>query len=84
MGVRKHITCPFCGEQMIHEDYTGGGYVCEYCGESITYRQRNMTLEQIDEDRCSTTPYRSSVPRGCRACGGPYPDCMTSCRLYDD
>jgi len=23
------------------------------------------------------------MPIGCRACGGPYPDCKTSCAMYD-
>ena len=24
------------------------------------------------------------IPSGCRACGGPYPKCKASCKLYDD
>lgn len=24
------------------------------------------------------------VPEGCRACGGDYPNCTTSCPLFDD
>ena len=28
--------------------------------------------------------YKGYVPVGCRACGGPYPKCRTSCNLYDD
>ena len=24
------------------------------------------------------------IPEGCAVCGGPYPDCMTSCNLFDD
>lgn len=24
------------------------------------------------------------IPSGCRACGGPYPECKASCNLYDD
>lgn len=24
------------------------------------------------------------VPVGCAACGGPYPDCMISCDMFDD
>ena len=23
-------------------------------------------------------------PEACRACGGPYPQCKTSCKLFDD
>lgn len=24
------------------------------------------------------------IPEGCRACGGDYPDCTSSCPLFDD
>ena len=24
------------------------------------------------------------IPSGCKACGGPYPHCKTSCPLFDD
>ncbi|MCM1579599.1 MAG: hypothetical protein NC078_12465 [Ruminococcus sp.] len=24
------------------------------------------------------------IPPCCAACGGPYPDCMTSCSIFDD
>ena len=24
------------------------------------------------------------IPEGCAACGGPYPQCTTSCKLFDD
>jgi len=24
------------------------------------------------------------VPVGCLACGGPYPDCKSSCKLFDE
>ena len=25
-----------------------------------------------------------NIPEGCAACGGPYPDCTTSCKIFDD
>ncbi len=28
--------------------------------------------------------YKGYIPVGCAACGGPYPDCMSSCPIYDD
>lgn len=24
------------------------------------------------------------IPAGCRACGGPYPNCKSSCPMFDD
>lgn len=26
----------------------------------------------------------SKIPEGCRACGGPYPSCKSSCNMFDD
>ena len=26
----------------------------------------------------------SDMPEGCKACGGPWPDCETSCSIFDD
>lgn len=26
----------------------------------------------------------SKIPVGCRACGGPYPSCKSSCPMFDD
>ncbi|MDR2774890.1 MAG: hypothetical protein LBC19_09140 [Tannerella sp.] len=44
---------------------------CPMCGKEIA--------EEDYEESCDGSP-----PFGCRACGGPYPHCMTSCRLFDD
>lgn len=27
---------------------------------------------------------REHIPFGCRACGGPYPMCKSSCPMFDD
>ena len=35
-----------------------------------------MGIEEPDRD--------DDIPEGCVACGGPYPDCMTSCSIFDD
>lgn len=31
-------------------------------------------IEELEED----------IPEGCRACGGPYPECCDSCPLMDE
>ena len=28
--------------------------------------------------------YDDDIPEGCAACGGDYPNCTTSCPLFDD
>ena len=34
-------------------------------------------------DYCASEEEKD-IPEGCAACGGPYPDCKTSCPLFDD
>ena len=38
-----------------------------------------LNVEQVDN-------YNDilDIPEGCRACGGPYPSCMSSCPMFDD
>ena len=43
-----------------------------------TYSQSGTRAQRYYESH----PER--VPAGCRACGGPYPECRASCNLYDD
>jgi hypothetical protein len=50
--------------------------VCKTCGHTINHDDYDYEeyFEECDED----------VPYGCAACGGPYPQCKTSCKLFDD
>ena len=34
-----------------------------------------------DDDEVEDT---NEIPFGCRSCGGDYPNCKTSCSLFDD
>lgn len=36
-----------------------------------------LTINWIDDTD-------DDVPEGCAACGGPYPNCCSSCPLFDD
>ena len=43
-------------------------------------------IEEVEDD---TDEYEDIydpdyVPVGCRACGGPYPNCKWSCNLFDE
>lgn len=47
--------------------------------------------EEISEDTIDYTPnpprkksYHGYVPKGCEACGGPYPLCRDGCSAFDD
>lgn len=35
----------------------------------------DFTIRLSDDD---------DMPDCCKACGGPYPDCMSSCSIFDD
>ena len=48
-------------------------YECEDCG----YQEEGMFIEDYAEDP-------DAIPPGCAACGGPYPQCKTSCKIFDD
>lgn len=68
--------CNKCGALMDRKEDPAGGcdiLVCPSCGWEID----EMEYEYEDEDALD-------VPAGCRACGGPYPHCKTSCKLFDD
>lgn len=69
-----YAICNECGAIM---DRVGDDYVCPSCGETIDaldYEYENDDEEYDDDD----------IPEGCAACGGPYPQCKTSCKLFDD
>ena len=50
-----------------------GEWECTKCG-CVNYINEDEIIEE-DED---------GVPEGCQACGGPYPDCKYSCKIFDD
>lgn len=83
--------CNECGAVMDRKDGVDGDcdmYTCPSCGWAIDVM--DYEYEDSDEDEPEWTSemlkiYKGDVPpSGCRACGGPYPHCKTSCRLFDD
>ena len=40
--------------------------------------------DEEDDYYDSASHLYDDVPEGCIACGGPYPDCTSSCSLFDD
>lgn len=56
-----------------------------------------MTVEEFEEEMAwmsETREYDSyeeyyddnpeDIPEGCLECGGPYPNCIDGCKMYDD
>lgn len=46
-----------------------------YCSDCAICEQENREEPIYSED---------NPPPGCRACGGPFPQCTTSCPIFDD
>lgn len=67
-------------------------WICTECGCINDVSENNIIQESEMDYRLDDNyvplrkekEYRGYIPAGCRACGGPYPDCMTSCNLFDD
>lgn len=63
-------------------------YSCPNCGWEID--QDDYEYDDGDPEPKEWTDQMKAMfggdvpPAGCRACGGPYPDCKTSCNLFDD
>lgn len=46
--------------------------------DSCLWQNKNRATERYSEH------HYLRIPAGCRACGGPYPNCKSSCPLFDD
>lgn len=85
-----YAICDKCGAVMNRKDGLVGEndiYVCPSCGWKIDvmdyeYKDDDKEKEYVSEIK---KYYKDDIPPpGCRACGGHYPDCKTSCKLFDD
>ena len=47
--------------------------------ENRTDQRKRNREEKRQKER-----FVGSIPPGCRACGGPYPNCCDSCPMFDD
>ena len=72
--------CLKCGTVMICKTgSTSDIYTCPTCGWTM-YEEYYEGFEDCDEGVEYPEDY---IPAGCSACGGPYPLCKTSCKLFD-
>ena len=83
-----YVICNKCGAVMDRREDPNGGcdiYACPSCGWEVD--EMDYEYEDSEEEWTEGTleSYRGNVPpKGCRACGGPYPHCKTSCKLFDN
>ncbi len=76
--------CKECGQRMEFEDEWRSGLVCVHCGYSVELDDYGK--DDADEAILETSSDEEvpDEPECCRACGGPYPDCTTSCKIFDE
>jgi len=83
--------CNQCGALMERKTDPADGsiyHVCPACDWEID----DVDYEYEDPMELVTDEYGheylvrkyDAPPPGCQACGGPYPDCKASCKMYDD
>ena len=80
------VKCDACNVYMTYEegmDICNGHWVCPVCGTRV---REKTALNQIDKelDAFEESIGYGIMPEGCAACGGPWPDCKSSCSIYDD
>jgi len=83
--------CNKCGALMDEEIRNRiGVYTCPACGWEIDVMEYEYEegdpMELVQDERGDEylIPRNNTPPQGCRACGGPYPYCKSSCKMYDD
>ena len=88
---RGYAICNKCGAVMDRRRDPQGGcdiYACPSCGWGIDEMDYGCEdgdgMELVlDERGDGRLIYRSDMPpAGCRACGGPYPNCKASCKMF--
>lgn len=87
------IECGNCNTYMnfinsIQNSFSGK-WICPKCGKYVrqtTVNRHFAEHETYDEydNYYDSNSYIIDMPEACKACGGPFPNCTTSCKLFDD
>lgn len=54
---------------------------CTDCGHINKIAKSEIIFDNEDDFLYES---EDEIPEGCAACGGPYPYCKTSCKIFDD
>lgn len=79
IGFEEEYVCYECGSKMEKAD--DEVMYCPNCNHSVDI------YDYGDEEEVYSNIYGSSIndePDCCRACGGPWPSCEISCKIFDD
>lgn len=80
MSENNKYKCIECGNSMVKADEEV--LVCPSCQHSVDIEDYGYENE-YDDYYSSIAGDLDDAPEGCMACGGPYPQCTTSCKLFD-
>lgn len=87
-NVCLYMVCEHCGNNEMEIDYSELTAYCPCCNGKWALEWGSFfEAYVIDFENCLEEPCNddnSDMPECCIACGGPYPNCMTSCKLFDD
>ena len=72
--------CMFCGEEFDEDDTVER---LASIGAEFIWPVHHKMCPDCAEDEVENASGGSSVPSGCRACGGDYPNCKDSCSMFD-
>ena len=80
---RGFAICNRCGAVMDRREDPRGGWEID---EMEYEYESGDPMELVQDERGDDyLVFRNDMPpAGCRACGGPYPYCKPSCRMFDD
>lgn len=90
---KGYAICNKCGAVMDRKEDPEGGcgiYACPSCGweiEELDYEYESADEMELglDERGDEYLIFMDDMPpAGCKACGGPYPYCKASCKMFDD
>lgn len=73
-----YVFCRKCSMYMIFEK---SYYICKSCGAKL--RETTVLRKLEKENDAWLEKIEGEIPEGCSACGGPYPDCESSCGMWD-
>lgn len=77
--------CDECHEYLNDQagfDAYCGYWTCSNCSNSNKIGKSEILFD--NHDIFINKEEHEEMPQCYSACGGPYPDCMTSCKLFDD
>lgn len=76
-------SCGCCGTEM-RFSIAKLKFMCPSCGHTMYLDEYALNGDDnADYDEYYQEP-EDDIPECCKACGGPYPNCRSSCKIFDD